>query len=72
MQLLTVRQAARRLAVSERTFRRMLASGEFPQPVRRNRRWVRVPAQHVEEYLSNLLASAATASKHNLQPQPRV
>ncbi len=53
--LLTVPQACRQLGVSDRTFRRMVASGEFPQPIRRNRRWVRVPASDIEQFLSQLV-----------------
>ena len=55
MQLLTIRQASERLSVHPRTFHRMIARGEFPRPVRRNRNWVRVPAQDVEDYLAKLL-----------------
>ena len=53
--LLTIDQTCRRLDVSERTFRRMVADHEFPQPVRRGARWVRVPASDVDAYLAKLL-----------------
>ncbi|HWG41536.1 MAG TPA: helix-turn-helix domain-containing protein [Gemmataceae bacterium] len=60
--MLTLTQAAKRAMVSVTTLRRMIRDGEFPQPVRRNRRWVRVPATDVETYLKNLEARRQPAS----------
>lgn len=54
-ELLRVPEACKRLEISARTLRRMIAAGEFPQPVRRNRRWVRVPASDIEDYFEKLL-----------------
>jgi excisionase family DNA binding protein len=48
--------AARRLGVSERTLRAMIRSGEFPAPLRRNSRWIRIPSEDVEAYLRGLEA----------------
>ena len=52
--LLTLAQAARRIGVSQRTLQAMVRAGEFPHPVRRNARWLRVPLQDVVEYLDRL------------------
>lgn len=52
--LLTLAQAARRVFVSVATLRRMMREGSFPQPIRRNKRWIRVPAKDVEDYLRRL------------------
>jgi excisionase family DNA binding protein len=54
VQLLTVAEVCEKLGVTDRTFRRMVASKEFPEPIRRNRRWVRVPAQDLAGYLAKL------------------
>jgi excisionase family DNA binding protein len=55
-ELLTISEACQKLEISERTFRRMVSAGEFPQPVRRNRRWVRVPRTDIQEYLNKLVS----------------
>jgi excisionase family DNA binding protein len=52
--LLTLDQAAKRIGVSARTLRGMVNSGEFPAPIRRNRRWVRVPENDIKKYLESL------------------
>lgn len=52
--LLTARQIADLLTVSLRTFNRMVAAGEFPRPLRRNRKWVRWTRGDLEAYLSGL------------------
>ena len=39
--LLTMTEVAARLTISRRTLQRMVAAGEFPAPIRRNRKWVR-------------------------------
>ncbi len=52
--LLTIAEASKRLNVSGTTLRRMIRTGEFPPPVRRNSRWVRVPASDIENYLTKL------------------
>ena len=54
-QLLTVAEASRRRQVNPRMLRRIIAAGEFPEPVRRNRRWVRIPADDVEAYVNKLI-----------------
>jgi excisionase family DNA binding protein len=54
-ELLKVPEACKRLEISARTLRRMIASGEFPQPVRRNRKWVRIPAHDIDKYFEKLL-----------------
>ncbi len=64
-ELLTIGQACKQMDISERTFRRMVASGEFPPPIRRNRRWVRVPAQDVRDYQNKLLDSRQTHTKQS-------
>jgi excisionase family DNA binding protein len=51
---LTIQQACKILDVSERTFRRMIAAGEFPKPLRCNKRWVRVLKSDIEEFLKRL------------------
>lgn len=52
--LLTPIQVMRRLHVSRSTFYRMLDRGEFPRPLRRNRKWVRWPESDVTNYLDQL------------------
>jgi excisionase family DNA binding protein len=54
--MLTMTQAARRLGLSVKTLQGMIKTGEFPQPVRRNSRWIRVPVADIEEYLRGLEA----------------
>lgn len=54
-ELLTIRQVCNRLDIGEKTLRRMIANGEFPQPIRRNCRWVRIPVEDVQEYLNKLM-----------------
>jgi excisionase family DNA binding protein len=53
-ELLNADQMAERLQVSVPTFRRMVAAGEFPQPMRRNRKWSRWLAKDADEYVSRL------------------
>lgn len=52
--LLTIQQAAERLAISKRTLEREIASGRFPQPVKIGERSVRVRPEHVRAYLDSL------------------
>jgi predicted DNA-binding transcriptional regulator AlpA len=54
--LLTARQVAERLQVHVRTLWAMIARGEFPRGLRRNRRWVRWYARDITEYLGRLEA----------------
>jgi predicted site-specific integrase-resolvase len=61
--LLTLHMAARRIGVSLATLRAMIRAGEFPQPIRRNARWLRVPPEWVEEYLGKLLDTAQVETK---------
>ena len=54
--LLTSQQVADRLAVSVRTLWRLIARGEFPQPIRYNRKLVRWKSGDVEQYIDSLSA----------------
>jgi len=49
--LLTMYEAAAALTMSKRTLERLMAAGEFPQPLRFTKRCVRVPASDVDAYL---------------------
>lgn len=62
-QLLTLPQAAKRLGISCKTLRGEIKAGRFPKPIRRNARWLRVPAQDVENFLKRL-----EQERHNPQP----
>jgi excisionase family DNA binding protein len=62
-ELLTYAEAAKRLDITPRTLRRMVNSGEFPEPVRRNQRWVRIPDSDINEYLTKLIDSRQVATK---------
>jgi excisionase family DNA binding protein len=63
--LLTLTQAARQIRISVGTLREMMRNGQFPPPIRRNKRWVRVPEQDVKDYLARL-----DAERREQQPQP--
>jgi excisionase family DNA binding protein len=52
--MLTPGQVALEMGVSVRTLWRMIERGDFPQPVRYNRKLVRFPAAVVEAYLDGL------------------
>ncbi len=52
--LLTPAEVANRLHVSKRTLFKMVSAGEFPQPMRRNRKWVRWLEDDVSGYLGKL------------------
>lgn len=55
-QLLTKEQVASRLAISKRTLDRMIAEDEnFPQPIKRNRSWVRFREVEINEYILSLI-----------------
>ena len=54
--LLTADQVAGKLSVSKRTVYRMVAVGELPAPVKRNRKWARWPVTDVHAYLDKLLS----------------
>lgn len=54
--LLTMGQAAALLTMSKRTLERLMAAGQFPQPVRFTSRCVRVPASDVVTYVQGLIA----------------
>jgi len=55
--LLTIGEVCKRLDISEKTYRRMIEAGEFPKPIRRNKRWVRIPVTDVIAYKNKLLES---------------
>jgi excisionase family DNA binding protein len=52
--LLTSQQVAERLAVSVRTLWRLVARGDFPPPIRYNRKLVRWKTDEVDRYLEAL------------------
>jgi predicted DNA-binding transcriptional regulator AlpA len=52
--LLNAKAVAERVQVTPRTLWRMVAAGEFPQPLRRGRKWSRWFARDVDEYLRKL------------------
>ena len=54
-ELLTSQQVADRLAVSVRTLWRLVKRGEFPQPIRYNRKLVRWKSGDVERYIDKLV-----------------
>jgi excisionase family DNA binding protein len=53
--LITLEQAAQRLAISRRTLERLMAAGEFPSPLKLGRS-ARVEAKDVEAYCAQLRA----------------
>lgn len=53
--LLTKREAAGALRMCVRSLERLMASGEFPQPIRFTKRLVWVPASDVDAYLARQL-----------------
>lgn len=54
--LLTSKQVAKAIGVTPRTLSRMVCTGEFPEPIRRNSRWVRWTSTDLDSYLSKLIA----------------
>lgn len=58
--LLTMKQAAQRLAICRRTLERLIARGEFPQPVKIGGA-VRIPVGDVQSFLGRLLAERGAA-----------
>jgi predicted DNA-binding transcriptional regulator AlpA len=52
--LLAPPQVAQRLAVSVRTLWRLVARGDFPQPIRYNRKLIRWKAAALDRYLETL------------------
>ncbi|HEY7313487.1 MAG TPA: helix-turn-helix domain-containing protein [Gemmataceae bacterium] len=57
--LVPIPNALVQLEVSERTFRRMLATGEFPPLVKRSRRCVYVRQSDIDDFLKKLLEGRA-------------
>jgi excisionase family DNA binding protein len=57
--LLTSQQVADRLSVSVRTLWRLVSRGNFPQPIRYNRKLVRWKSSDIERYLDSLSSSAS-------------
>jgi excisionase family DNA binding protein len=53
VQLLTIKDAAHRLAISTRTIHREIAAGRFPRPVKIGRS-TRVPLSALEAYVRRL------------------
>jgi predicted DNA-binding transcriptional regulator AlpA len=53
-ELLTAGEVAARLSMSTRTLYRLVAAREFPQPVRRGRKWVRWRAGDIQRFLDTL------------------
>jgi predicted DNA-binding transcriptional regulator AlpA len=51
---LDAEQVAEILDVSVRTLHRMMATGEFPEPCRRGRKWSRWTAQTVRDWIDQL------------------
>jgi predicted DNA-binding transcriptional regulator AlpA len=62
--LLTVRDVARRLSISERTVWRWTALRLLPQPVHPHARSTRWRAADIERYLEELSAHAAPRGHH--------
>jgi excisionase family DNA binding protein len=58
--LLSLNVAARRLSICRRTLERLIAAGEFPQPVK-VRGATRVPVTDLQAYLAKLLAHRGAA-----------
>ncbi len=52
--LMTVSQVAERLCVSNRTVWRLVATGQFPQPKRYNRKLVRWLTSDIKKYFESL------------------
>jgi predicted DNA-binding transcriptional regulator AlpA len=63
--LLTVRDVARRLSISERTVWRWTALGILPQPVHPHTRSTRWRAADIERYLEELSAHSAPGGRHH-------
>lgn len=59
--LLTLKQAAQRLAISRRTLERLIASGDFPSPLKIGRS-SRVPLSDLQIYFARLLQSRGGAA----------
>lgn len=53
VQLLTIKDAAKRLAISPRTIHREISAGRFPRPVKIGRA-SRVPVSALEAYIQRL------------------
>jgi predicted DNA-binding transcriptional regulator AlpA len=62
--LLTVRDVARRLSISERTVWRWTALGLLPPPVHPHARSTRWRAADIERYLQDLSAQAGQGERH--------
>jgi|SRR5579875_1148525 len=62
--LLTVREVARRLSISERTVWRWTALGLLPPPVHPHARSTRWRAADIERYLEELAACSNSAAGH--------
>lgn len=52
--LLTATECQKRLHVSRATFYRMIDSGEFPRPLKRNSHWARWKESDVTDFLDQL------------------
>ena len=57
VQLLTIKDAAKRLAISPRTIHREISAGRFPRPVKIGRA-SRVPVSALETYIQRLSGAA--------------
>lgn len=57
--LLTLKQAAQRLAISRRTLERLIASGQFPPPLKIGRS-SRVAVDDVQTYIAQLVNGRAS------------
>ena len=69
--LLTVRDVARRLSISERTVWRWTALGILPQPVHPHARSTRWRAADIERYLEELSAHSALGGRPHGETLPR-
>lgn len=61
LRLLTVKEAAQRLAVCKRTLERLIAAKKFPRPVKIGRA-TRIPEHYVQIYIGKLLTRSRTAA----------
>ncbi len=54
VRLLTLKEAADRLAISKRSLEREIASGRFPKPVKIGGRCVRISVDTLRNYIATL------------------
>lgn len=57
--LLTIRQAAQRFEISERTLHRWIASDDFPLPVQRRGRRLALSSAAIDHYLAGEVRQAS-------------